>query len=73
MVVQGWGEDYLHQFHTYGKDYGISHDDGTGFPDSPLTERDWERATTPLTQRVFHILITHCRHSHTHQPPPFHG
>lgn len=23
QIVQGWGDDHLHQFHIYGKDYGI--------------------------------------------------
>lgn len=26
QIVQGWGDDYLHQFHIHGKDYGISYD-----------------------------------------------
>ncbi|WOJ33165.1 hypothetical protein R1917_00515 [Citrobacter koseri] len=34
--MQGWGDDHLHQFHLYGKDYGISYDGGTGFPDNPF-------------------------------------
>ncbi|MGQ6476259.1 plasmid pRiA4b ORF-3 family protein (plasmid) [Serratia ureilytica] len=36
QIVQGWGDDYLHQFHIYGKDYGISYDGGIGFPDNPF-------------------------------------
>ncbi|MGP2427813.1 plasmid pRiA4b ORF-3 family protein [Yersinia sp. 2538 StPb PI] len=36
QIVQGWGDDYLHQFHIYGKDYGISYDGGIGFPDKPF-------------------------------------
>jgi hypothetical protein len=28
QILQGWGDGYLHQFHIYGKDYGIS--DGGG-------------------------------------------
>ncbi|ECW0830677.1 TPA: plasmid pRiA4b ORF-3 family protein [Salmonella enterica] len=36
QIVQGWGDDYLHQFHIYGKDYGISYDGGIGFPDDPF-------------------------------------
>ncbi len=31
QIVQGWGDDYLHQFHIYGKDYGISYDGGIGY------------------------------------------
>lgn len=23
QIIQGWGDDHLHQFHIYGKDYGI--------------------------------------------------
>ncbi|WP_431223999.1 hypothetical protein ACQ86O_02450 [Serratia sp. L9] len=34
--MQGRGDDYLHQFHIHGKDYGISYDGGTGFPDNPF-------------------------------------
>ncbi|AJJ61750.1 plasmid pRiA4b ORF-3-like family protein [Yersinia aldovae 670-83] len=34
QIVQGWGDDYLHQFHIYGKDYCISYDGGIGFPDN---------------------------------------
>lgn len=26
QIVQGWGDDHLHQFHIYGKDYGISYE-----------------------------------------------
>lgn len=26
----GWGADHLHQFHIYGKDYGISYEGGIG-------------------------------------------
>ena len=36
QIVQGWGDDYIHQFHIYGKDYGISYDGGIGFPDNPF-------------------------------------
>ncbi|MGL6011118.1 MAG: IS1096 element passenger TnpR family protein [Shewanella oncorhynchi] len=25
QIVQSWGGDHLHQFHIYGKDYGISY------------------------------------------------
>jgi hypothetical protein len=36
QIVQGWGDNHLHQFHIYGKDYGISYDGGIGFPDNPF-------------------------------------
>ncbi len=36
QIVQGWGDDHLHQFHIYGKDYGISYEGGIGFPDNPF-------------------------------------
>jgi hypothetical protein len=36
QIVQGWGDDHLHQFHIYGKDYGISYDGDIGFPDNPF-------------------------------------
>ena len=36
QIVQGWGDDYLHQFHIYGKDYGISYEGGIGFTDNPF-------------------------------------
>ncbi|MED8094750.1 IS1096 element passenger TnpR family protein [Escherichia coli] len=26
QIIQGWGDDYLHQFHIYGKDYGITYE-----------------------------------------------
>ncbi|MFB5668772.1 hypothetical protein ACE41Q_25360, partial [Shigella flexneri] len=33
QIVQGWGDDHLHQFHIYGKDYGISYEvNRPGFP-----------------------------------------
>jgi hypothetical protein len=31
----GWDNEYLHSFHIYGKDYGISYDCGIGFSDNP--------------------------------------
>lgn len=34
QIAQGWGDDYLHQFHIYGKDYGISYEGDIGFTDS---------------------------------------
>jgi len=36
QIVQGWGDDHLHQFHIYGKDYGISYDGGISFVDNPF-------------------------------------
>ncbi len=30
----GWDDEYLHQFHIYGKDYGIWYDGGMGFADN---------------------------------------
>lgn len=35
QIVQGWDNDYLHQFHIDGKDYGIFYDGGIAFPDNP--------------------------------------
>ena len=31
----GWHDDHLHQFHIYGKDYGIYYDGGVTFSDNP--------------------------------------
>lgn len=36
QIVQGWGDDYLNQFHICGKDYAISYDCGISFPDNPF-------------------------------------
>jgi hypothetical protein len=36
QIMQGWGDDRLHQFHIYGKDYGISYEGDIGFPDNPF-------------------------------------
>ncbi len=36
QIIQGWGDGHLHQFHIYGKDYGITYEGGTGFPDNPF-------------------------------------
>jgi len=33
QIVYGWDNDYLHQFHIYGKDYGIAYDGGLSFED----------------------------------------
>jgi hypothetical protein len=35
QIGQGWTDDYLHQFHIYGKDYGIAHNGGLSFSDNP--------------------------------------
>ncbi|MFP1498139.1 IS1096 element passenger TnpR family protein [Escherichia coli] len=37
QIIQGWGDDHLHQFHIYGKDYGITYEGSIGFPDKPET------------------------------------
>lgn len=36
QIIQGRGDDHLHQFHIYGKDYGITYEGGIGFPDNPF-------------------------------------
>ncbi|CAD5758136.1 prophage protein [Escherichia coli] len=36
QIIQGWSDDHLHQFHIYGKDYGITYDGSIGFPDNPF-------------------------------------
>jgi len=36
QIAQGWGDDHFHQFHIYGKDYGIFYVGGIGFPDNPF-------------------------------------
>lgn len=33
QLVFNWDNEYLHQFHIYGKDYGIWYDGGPGFDD----------------------------------------
>jgi len=35
QIAFGWDDDHLHQFHIYGKDYGIYHDGGLMFDDDP--------------------------------------
>ncbi|NHB98538.1 plasmid pRiA4b ORF-3 family protein [Photorhabdus stackebrandtii] len=35
QIAQGWHDDHLHQFHIYGKDYGISYSGGMAFSDNP--------------------------------------
>ncbi|EPZ4707544.1 plasmid pRiA4b ORF-3 family protein [Escherichia coli] len=37
QIIQGWADDHLHQFHIYGKDYGITYEGSIGFPDKPET------------------------------------
>jgi hypothetical protein len=34
QIVYGWDDDHLHQFHIYGKDYGISYVGGLSFADN---------------------------------------
>ena len=34
QVTYGWDDNHLHQFHIYGKDYGISYDGGLSFSDN---------------------------------------
>ena len=36
QIIQGWCDDYLHQFHIYGKDYCITYEGSIGFPDTPF-------------------------------------
>ena len=31
----GWDNEFLHSFHIYGEDYGISYDGGLDFSDNP--------------------------------------
>ena len=33
QIVYSWDDEYLHQFHIYGKDYGISYAGGLDFAD----------------------------------------
>jgi hypothetical protein len=35
QTVYSWDNEYLHQFHIYGKDYGLSYAGGIGFSDDP--------------------------------------
>ncbi|WP_176488501.1 plasmid pRiA4b ORF-3 family protein [Candidatus Regiella insecticola] len=35
QIAQGWDDEHLHQFHIYGKDYGIAYEGGIGFSDDP--------------------------------------
>lgn len=34
QIAYAWDNDHLHQFHIYGKDYGISYDGGVCFADN---------------------------------------
>ncbi|MBD1559938.1 plasmid pRiA4b ORF-3 family protein [Vibrio sp. S9_S30] len=34
QITQGWDDEHLHQFHIYGKDYGISYSGGLSFSDN---------------------------------------
>ncbi|MDF2866636.1 MAG: plasmid pRiA4b ORF-3-like family protein [Gammaproteobacteria bacterium] len=34
QTVFGWKDEHLHQFHIYGKDYGISYRGGPAFSDN---------------------------------------
>ena len=35
QIVMGWDNEYLHCFHIFGKDYGISYSGGMNFSDNP--------------------------------------
>lgn len=35
QIAFGWDDEYLNQFHIYGKDYGVYHDGGLNFSDDP--------------------------------------
>lgn len=37
QIVNGWENEYLHQFHIYGKDYGIAYEGGVMFSDNAYT------------------------------------
>ncbi|MEH6578411.1 MAG: plasmid pRiA4b ORF-3 family protein [Amphritea sp.] len=39
QIAMGWDNDYLHCFHIYGKDYGISYEGGLSFSDDHLQVR----------------------------------
>ena len=34
QAAYGWDDDHLHQFHIYGKDYGLSYVGGIAFADN---------------------------------------
>ena len=33
QIAQGWDDDYLHQFHIHGKDFGLNKPGAYSFPD----------------------------------------
>lgn len=35
QILYGWDNEYLHQFHIYGKDYGLSYEGGIYYTDDP--------------------------------------
>ena len=35
QITMGWDDEYLHCFHIFGKDYGISYAGGVNFSDNP--------------------------------------
>ncbi|AIL13662.1 plasmid pRiA4b ORF-3 family protein [Candidatus Paracaedibacter symbiosus] len=37
QIANGWEDEYLHQFHIYGKDYGIAYEGGLMFVDNAHT------------------------------------
>lgn len=37
QIAMGWEDLHLHQFHIYGKAYGVYHDGGISFADDPHT------------------------------------
>ena len=37
QVINGWDDDHLNQFRTFGKDYGVYHDGGLSFNDDART------------------------------------
>ncbi|MCW8400477.1 plasmid pRiA4b ORF-3 family protein [Legionella sp. PATHC038] len=34
QTIYGWDDENLHQFHIYGKDYGINYEGGLGYSDN---------------------------------------
>jgi hypothetical protein len=34
QIIYGWDNENLHQFHIYGKDYGINYEGGLGYSDN---------------------------------------
>jgi hypothetical protein len=37
QIAMGWGNEHLHCFHIYGKDYGITYEGGLSFSDDART------------------------------------